>query len=363
MEPSDSSNSRLSKSSETGLFAQAPTETEFDQFLSGEASEETAQRVKSFIDESYPSVAGMLAVPGSVHNAPIEKDMGRFLAHNPDQHSTELAFKRLMARANSQSIDSSKSSRAEIFRSWWKGTKFAQVAATAAIAGIIISGVGFYDFYRSSDSADGSNIKTIASDIGQTVNYILPDGSSALLAPGSKIQFNDAFGDKERSVELQGEVLFNISQQVATPFVIRNGENTIRVLGTTFSVRKYINDSKLSVVVVDGKVSVNSQILVGGEAISIYENGKSDLVLAGNSEVSLAWTVGNLAFRRTPLHEAIPDLERWYGVSINVDPELLEESISGTFLVDEPVGTLKTIAMLLQADLKQVGKRFVITKK
>jgi len=128
------------------------------------------------------------------------------------------------------------------------------------------------------------------------------------------------------------------------------------VLGTTFSVRHYANDPSLKVVVAQGKVSVAAHILTSGDAATVTGDGAVQLVRGIDIAPAMSWTTGQLSFRRTPLRDVIPELERWYGITVSVtDPELLARRLTAVFLVNAPEGALTSLASLLRVPMTQSG--------
>ncbi|GAA4445535.1 FecR family protein [Ravibacter arvi] len=85
---------------------------------------------------------------------------------------------------------------------------------------------------------------------------ILSDGSSALLKKNSKIIFPASFEPGRREVYLVGEAFFEVAKDSLRPFFVRTHDYTTRVLGTSFNVRAYPEDGRVSVFVKTGKVSV-----------------------------------------------------------------------------------------------------------
>src|SRR5690606_38032915 len=84
----------------------------------------------------------------------------------------------------------------------------------------------------------------------------LSDGSSITLQPGSRLRYPEEFAVDRREVILSGEAFFDIAGNPARPFLVYANEIVTRVLGTSFSIKAYENDSDVTVKVVTGKVSV-----------------------------------------------------------------------------------------------------------
>ena len=93
---------------------------------------------------------------------------------------------------------------------------------------------------------------------GQVSELIrLSDGSTVVLRPGSSLRFPAAFEPGYRKVELKGEAFFEISRDTLRPFYVYANESVTRVLGTSFNIRAYQNESEIVVKVHTGKVAVS----------------------------------------------------------------------------------------------------------
>src|SRR5690554_7347626 len=92
---------------------------------------------------------------------------------------------------------------------------------------------------------------------GEIISFILPDATKVTLNAGSRLVYSESFTDAERSVELHGEALFEVTTDPANPFIVKNENMNVRVLGTVFGVKAYADDSLETVTVVSGKVEVD----------------------------------------------------------------------------------------------------------
>lgn len=85
---------------------------------------------------------------------------------------------------------------------------------------------------------------------------LLPDGSSALLYPGSSLSCDKDFGKENRRTSLSGKVFFEISHNAELPFTVWCNDFVTRVLGTSFWVASSHDSKSVKVTVQTGKVSV-----------------------------------------------------------------------------------------------------------
>ena len=83
---------------------------------------------------------------------------------------------------------------------------------------------------------------TLTVPYGETASIQLSDGSMVELNSGSTIKYARSFGD-ERRVSLQGEAFFDVEKETR-PFIVETFNGSVRVLGTTFNVKAWDDESK-----------------------------------------------------------------------------------------------------------------------
>lgn len=223
----------------------------------------------------------------------------------------------------------------------WVGYFAAAVFIVLAVSGIkyISSIVG--------DVRPTPTTKVYSTATGQRAKIILADGSNVILAPSTMLRVSD------RNVELHGEAVFNVIHSGGEPFIVRAGNTVTRVLGTTFSVRSY--GGKVRVAVAEGRVSANDVVLSAGDVVTVARDGTEQLQRDANIGNMFAWTSGRLVFRLTPLSEAIPELERWYGLDIQASGELLSCTVTMTLESDTPSDMIELLQSALQARAVRSG--------
>lgn len=86
----------------------------------------------------------------------------------------------------------------------------------------------------------------------------LPDSSIIRLHPNSSVSFNQNFSLSNRKIEFQGEALFQIQKDSTSPFEIKVNEMFVKVLGTTFNIRAYAQDSLIETHLYEGSVSIEN---------------------------------------------------------------------------------------------------------
>lgn len=194
------------------------------------------------------------------------------------------------------------------------------------------------------------SMQEVTTQPGQRATVRLPDGSTVVLGVASRLRYATSFDRSERDVYLTGEAFFTVTHASGWPFVVHAGNVTARVLGTRFMVRRYAADTAARVVVAQGQVTVQHQVLRAGDAVVAGPNGNAPVTHGTDVEQALAWTDGRLRFVGTPLAATIPELERSLGVTITVDDStLLSEPVTASLENESPREALQIIATVTHA--------------
>ncbi len=183
--------------------------------------------------------------------------------------------------------------------------RFASVAAALVVA-LSIALSPSSDHYRVAPGLDAQFVS-------------LNDGSSVLLAPGSRLSVPDGFGENDRTVVLHGEAFFDVSEGPA-PFKVRTIDAETTVLGTRFNVRSWPGSltDMTQVVVESGRVSVAVEdldaIVEPGEALTASEEVLTPVET--DPAYRLAWRTGGFSYDNELIGTIIDDVERRFDVRI-----------------------------------------------
>lgn len=206
---------------------------------------------------------------------------------------------------------------------------------------------------------------TYQTEIGEQKTVILKDGSVVSLNTNSSIRV--MFNESQRSVYLlSGEAIFEVVHD-GRPFIVHSDEVQILALGTKFNV--YRQNDSVVVTVVEGKVSVQSQLETAGEptaAIKHVELVLGEQVVVGRqvsfTEVTktdlpqaLAWTQKRLVFEDDPIQTVIQESNRYNKRQLRlVDSTLQARRISAVFNADDQKSL---IAFLQQTNDLQITRK------
>lgn len=180
------------------------------------------------------------------------------------------------------------------------------------------------------NAGDARIITALPAQLGAVT---LDDGSKVSLAPDSKLAVAKAFGPSMRAVKLEGAASFDVAQVKGAPFLVHARGAVVTATGTSFIVRAYPADSAATVVVKSGTVSVregkNEQDLAAGNALIVPDGKPARVATAAERDEAEGWRNGTIAITDRPLRDVLPELRRWYGLTVLVPKtELLDKRVT-----------------------------------
>ena len=180
----------------------------------------------------------------------------------------------------------------------------------------------------------------------------LADGTRVCLGAMSSIRFPVQFDKEMRRVEISGEAYLDVSQDTTHPFVITVDGMEVKVLGTSFNVRGYIDEQDMEVTLVSGKVKVSrgecSCVLMPNE--QAVWNKQTDKLTSRQVDVEpfVAWKSGKLNIRNQRLEDILIRLSKWYDIRV--------------FFINEESKDVRFYAnMDRYGDLNELLKKFELT--
>jgi transmembrane sensor len=177
--------------------------------------------------------------------------------------------------------------------------------------------------------------KTKKTRRGEKLTLMLPDGSKVKLNSESSLKYPTSFGD-QREVFMEGEVYFEVERDSLKPFIIKTGEVSTEVLGTSFNINYLPADSTVQVAVSSGKVAVTSQhvnekfFLLPREVLTCETSKFTKRYF--DEDLLLGWKDGILAFENAGIDEITRRLSAWYDVDFEVRGTVkMKRKFSGKF--------------------------------
>lgn len=204
--------------------------------------------------------------------------------------------------------------------------------SVAAVAAAVILGV--FLFHQSSQN----NWNELVAE-SSIITGLLPDSTEVTLAPGATLRYRN-FNSREREVEMNGKVYFDVARDESRPFEISTGNAYIKVLGTSFQVDATVGSNKaVKVNVTSGKVlfsrseNMDGVILTKGMGATLPYGMNTPVLDTKTDNNAIAWQRGTFIFDNTPLKEVLTTLSKFYKVSFVCND--LSKNLSGEFSTED----------------------------
>ncbi len=211
--------------------------------------------------------------------------------------------------------------------------KYAALFAMLASIGFIINN------NAKKESVVENKMTLVTTSIGEKKEVVLSDGTIVTVNSNSALSYPTSFIGSTREVVLKGEAFFDVTENKEMPFIVKTNEGMdIKVLGTTFNVKSYPEDSNIETTLVTGKVEVversdNKTVFLYPSQRATYVKNDDQLIIDKvDTENYVSWKDGKLIYDETPLREVIKGLERMYDITFQVkSEEILDYKFKGTF--------------------------------
>jgi len=330
-----------------------------DRYFAGEATSADLQLVEQWLFDREEIRALLTDPPSDVHDlvtrrvtkealARLERDMAL-----PREPAPELRYHKLRLEANRDPVQVD--ARVLAWHEYGRSRILKAAAAiTLVLGGSLVSWqVGRVAGERHAEAVLG----TIAAPAGRAPMPVsLLDGSQVILSPGSTLRYATAFGVSHREVRLDGEAYFAVRHDARRPFLVRAGDLVVADLGTEFVVRAYPEDRHGRVIVREGRVGIGDTVVTPGQLGRLGSQGGA-IVESADTAGWFGWTRGDLTIPHMPLQEALPKLNRWYGVQFRLaHPSLGGIDLAGHFPAQFGNVALDELGLALGQDLTREGQ-------
>ncbi|WP_378185079.1 FecR family protein [Aquimarina sp. W85] len=203
---------------------------------------------------------------------------------------------------------------------------------------------------------------TISTGYGETLTVDLPDGSQTTLNAMSQIVYNKRDWKKNRSIKLNGEAFFDVTN--GSTFKVETKNGYITVLGTQFNVNS--DTDFFEVVCYEGMVKVSSEekekVLSKNEAFRFINGDAEDYSLTLQEDPT--WLHNTSSFSSVPLKMVLQEIEDQYNITIEKTNLDLTVSYTGTFPNNNLDVALRTVFSTLGMNYRlSENKKDVMVQK
>lgn len=186
---------------------------------------------------------------------------------------------------------------------------------------------------------------------GESRTLELADGSRIDLSTHSHLSVR-LEKDARRVTVHEGQALFDVAHDSNRPFLITAGDETVRVVGTQFDVRR--RDGQVSVTVLRGLVEVSTDgkdtpiRLRPGQMLEHVEGASNVTVRSVAAEDQVGWRSGRLIYRDQPLGRIVSDMNHYFERPIRLEGENTATlRFSGVLIVDGQDAMVRRLTSLM----------------
>lgn len=189
-------------------------------------------------------------------------------------------------------------------------------------------------------------------ETGEQVQHVgLPDGSTVHLNTHAEMVYQKSWLRKDRRVQLRrGAIFFDVKRDHKHPFIVESGTSKIKVLGTSFQVRRE---------------GANTEVIVASGAVKVIHDGQ-EIILKPDQMVVVSDTLKN-----TVRVDTVPDqLYRYYvheefmfeNTTLERVFDVLGKAYDKQFLIEDPeIKKLTYNATFEQQSLQEILEVIVKT--
>lgn len=165
---------------------------------------------------------------------------------------------------------------------------------------------------------------------GGEYTLVLSDGSKVFINSVSKLVYPVVFNESKREVTLEGEAFFEIAKDVNKPFIVNIDGVKIEVLGTSFNVKAYKEESNIFTTLVEGRVKLNTKgnktecILAPDQQAVVEKNNNNVTVKEVDVHQFIGWKNGVYLFADQSIEDIMRTLSRWYDFEYEFTNESLK---------------------------------------
>ena len=252
-----------------------------------------------------------------------------------------------------------------------KNVWLAMVLGGVAVA-VVVGGIFAMDHMaakaRIAKAIAAPDARPITTPAGRAGNVALNDGSTANMAPESKLVIPKDFSATFRGVGVEGAATFTVAKGLEQPFEVHARQAVIVATGTAFTVSAYPGDPGVTVVVSEGSVDVRqgdvSHPLAAGAALVVRDDGTTHPANDAERAEASGWTSGTLAVENRPLKEALAMMKRWYGYEIRVPKvALLERRVTMRASLDSGMQAIRLVEQSSGLEFGYAGQNMVYRER
>lgn len=205
---------------------------------------------------------------------------------------------------------------------------------------------------------------TLTTPAAGQFEVLLPDGSKVWLNNASSLRYPVAFTGKDREVELKGEAYFEIAPNSRQPFKVKVDDMLVDVLGTSFNISAYADESTIKTTLLTGAVRVlkgsAGTLLKPNEQVQLNEAGKLSVLKDVDVDAEVAWKSGLFHFDRADIKTVMRVLARWYDLDVRYEGPVTSHEFGGYIERDLNLSQVLEILQKNQVHFDLDGRKLTV---
>ena len=184
----------------------------------------------------------------------------------------------------------------------------------------------------------------------------LADGSTVTLRPHSKL-YKVAINENSHIYKIEGEGFFEVQKNTNRTFAVEAGSGTVTVLGTSFNVSSWGNQTQ--VFLEEGSVefsnteNTESVILEPGQSASINKQAEVRKVESSSADEFTDWMNKEIIFTNRTSEYIFQELEQQFNIEIIAPDSILAISLSGGISLENQDQSLNDLGKVLGGSFKK----------
>lgn len=259
--------------------------------------------------------------------------------------------------------------------------RLTQVAAAGVFLVVCITAVVLF-MARRDEIQNPSFLASTA--IGEMKAVNLPDGSVVTINTDSQLEIDYSWRERRIRI-LNGEALFDVAHDSKRPFVVYAGMQSVKAIGTSFSVR--LSEADVRVMVSKGRVEVAQYknvgqqggerpsaevtanpvaVLIKGQAAVLAGGPVGPIESLGTDEVNrrLSWRRGELVFAGETLGTVVEEITRYSQTEfVFDDPALKQLPVGGVFKIGDTDALYEVLKESFGVEVQPQGGGSVLLKR
>lgn len=225
---------------------------------------------------------------------------------------------------------------------------------------LIVAGLGF-GAYKFLTPAPVTPV--LVASQGNIEEFRLPDSTQIVMNRNSTIAYT--FTKDKRKVELNGEALFDLSEDKDRPFEVHAAGVLIRDIGTIFNVKAPGGNDSMVVQVIEGEVMMSSAknqsiVLKKGEEVLYLKSRDEFIKMAIADTNATAYRTKIFVFENASLEAVIQKLNEVYGTEISLSAEIRSCHLTATFKNESIDAIIEIIAETLLLSVTRENNQILL---